>query len=409
MMTIIKFAGFIAILLLVLLGSHYLLYASILRFFSISHPGLMKIIRWLLFFLSLSFFLAAFLLRLHINPFTSFLYITSCLWFGLFLHLLMALVFIWLVFGVGKLVGSVPDMRVVTLGFFLLAMAISVYGVWHAQNPQLKRVEVDIKGLPDHWRNRKIVQLSDVHLGVINRRNFAKRIADRVNGEEPDLVFITGDLFDGMGGHLSSFVEPLNALKASKGIFFVTGNHEGYLGLEKPFAVLKETPIKVLDNEIVEVDGLQIIGISFPEHDQETSVRHLLTQSGLYDDGKPSILLYHTPTNIEEKNTDRANQQSRTYWSPDTSMALAKEVGIDLQLSGHTHKGQLFPFGFQTRAVYNGFDYGLHQDGDFQIYVSSGVGTWGPPMRTGSSSEIVMIVLRDNTRSTQSKARASLR
>lgn len=393
-MTIIKFAGFIATFLFLLFGSHYLLYSSILRFFALSDPGIRKIMMWLLFFLALSFFLSAFLLHLHVNIFTSLLYVISTIWLGLFLHLLMALALIWLVFGAGKLIGSVPDMRVVTLGFFLLAAAISVYGLWRAHDPQVKRIEVEIEGLPDHWRNRTVVQLSDLHLGTINRTGFMQRVARKVNRVDPDLILITGDLFDGMGGDLSSFIEPLKNLKASKGIFFVTGNHEGYLGIDEPLAVLKETSIRVLDNEIVELDGLQIVGISFPEHDRENSARHLLTQSGSLDDGKPSILMYHTPTNISESNRDRGSQQTNTYWYPDTSMRLAKEAGIDLQLSGHTHKGQLFPFGFLTRALYKGFDYGLHRDGGFQIYISSGAGTWGPPMRTGSSSEIVAIRLR---------------
>ena len=141
------------------------------------------------------------------------------------------------------------------------------------------------------------------------------------------------------------------------------------------------------------MDGLQIVGISFPEHHLESRALSLLTQAGSFDAGKPSILLYHTPTNIAEHNTDRGSQQTRTYWFPDTSMALAKEVGIDLQLSGHTHKGQLFPVGFLTKAIYNGYDYGLHKDGRFHIYVSGGVGTWGPPLRVGSPPEIVVIEL----------------
>jgi len=394
MMNIIKFAGFLAVFLFLLFGSHYLLYSSIIRFFEISGPGARKTIMGIMGFLAISFFLSAFLLRFHVNIISSLLYYISCLWLGLFLHLLMALVVIWLVLGVGKLVGSMPDMRMIAVVVFMVAAAISIYGLWRAHNPVLKRVEVEIKGLPDHWRNKTVIHLSDLHLGTINRTGFMQRVSDKVNSVDPDLILITGDLFDGMGGDLFSFVEPLKALKASEGIFFVTGNHEGYLGLKEPLSVLKETDIRVLDDEIVELDGLQIVGVSFPEHDRENSVRRLLTQSGSFDAGKPNILLYHTPTNIAESNTDRGSQQTKTYWYPDTTMGLAKEVGIDLQLSGHTHQGQLFPFGWLTRAIYKGYDYGLHKDGGFQVYVTSGVGTWGPPMRTGGSSEIVAIQLR---------------
>jgi predicted MPP superfamily phosphohydrolase len=361
MISILKFAGFIAVFLILLFGSHYLLYSSVIRFFEISIPGARRAILGIMVFLAMSFFLSAFLLRFHVNIFSSLLYFISSLWLGLFLHLLMALVLIWLVFGVGKLVGSVPDMRMVAAGFFLVATAISSYGLWRAH--------------------------------TINRTGFMKRVANKVNSVDPDLILMTGDLFDGMGGDLFSFVEPLKSLKASS-VYFVTGNHEGYLGLEEPLSVLRATDIRVLDNEIVELEGLQIVGISFPEHDRDNGTRNLLTRSGSFDAGKPSILMYHTPTNIAESNTDRGSQQTKTYWYPDTTMSLAKEVGIDLQLSGHTHQGQLIPFGWLARAIYRGYDYGLHKDGGFQIYVTSGVGTWGPPMRTGGSSEIVAIQLR---------------
>ena len=393
-MTIIKFAAFITAFLFIMFGTHYLLYTSIIRFISIQDPGLRKTVMWIIVFLALSFFPSALLLRLNVNIFTTLFYTISSIWLGLFLYLLMALALIWVVFGVGKLVGFAPDMRVVSIGFFLLAAAISAYGLWRAHHPGLKHIEVRIEGLPDHWRNRTVVQLSDLHLGAIHGTAFIKRVAEKVKSVGPDLILITGDLFDGMGGDLPSFIEPLNSLKASKGIFFATGNHEGYLGLDKSLSVLRETQIRVLDNEIAELEGLQIIGISFPEYHRENGARRLLSESGTFDTDKASILLYHTPTNIGEHNTDRGSQQTRTYWYPDTSMNLAKQTGIDLQLSGHTHRGQIFPFGFLTRAIYNGFDYGLHRDGRFHLYISSGVGTWGPPMRIGSPPEIVTIKLR---------------
>ena len=390
---IIKLAGFIAVFLLMPFGGAYWLLSSVIRFFPINDPGIRKAATWVTVFLTLSFFLSVLLLLLHINFFTSLFYHFSCLWIGYSLHLHMALVLIWAVFGVGKLLGCAPNMRMVLIGFFLLATAVSLYGMRQAHNPEIKRIEVEIKGLPDHWRGRTVVQLSDLHLGVIHKASFMHRVAEKVNSVGPDLILITGDLFDGMGGDLPSFIQPLNSLKAPHGIFFVTGNHEGYLGLAKPLSILDKTAIRVLHNEIVDLKGLQIIGINFPEHHRRNHARRLLVESGSYDSDRPSILLYHTPTNIDEDNTDIGKQQARTYFFPDTSMKLAKDMGIDLQLSGHTHKGQIFPFGILTRAIYNGYDYGLHTDGDFHLYVSSGVGTWGPPVRTEGSSEIVVIEL----------------
>ncbi len=394
MIFILKFAGFIIFILLITFGAYWFLYTSTIRFLAISDPGTRKAIMLISVLLGMSFFPSALLLRLHVNVFTSLLYLISCIWMGIFLYLIMALFPIWAIFWAGKLVGSIPDMRIITTVFFALALAVSLYGIWRSRNPELKQIEVTIKSLPDHWRNKIVVQLSDLHLGAINGTGFMKRVAEKVNSVRPEAIVITGDLFDGMGGDLPSFIAFLNSLKASKGVFFVTGNHEGYLGFDAPLAIIRNTNIRVLDNEIVDLEGLQIVGVSFPEHYRKNRVRSLLAQPGSFDSEKPSILLYHTPTNIAERDTDRGSQQTRTYWFPDTSMALAKQIGIDLQLSGHTHKGQLFPFGLLTRVVYNQHDRGLHKEGRFHLYVSSGVGTWGPPMRVDSPPEIVVINLR---------------
>ena len=108
---------------------------------------------------------------------------------------------------------------------------------------------------------------------------------------------------------------------------------------------------------------------------------------------KPGILLYHTPTNIQAHFSDRAGQQTGTYWRPDTRTTFAKSMGIDLQLSGHTHGGQFFPFTLITHLIYGGYDRGLHREEDFQIYITSGAGTWGPPMRVACPPEIPVITL----------------
>ena len=392
-MTILRFVASITTFLVVLLGGHYLIYLSITRFFPISDPGMRKAILWTMAFLAIAIFPSALLVSFHTNVFTRLLYQVTSAWIGLFIYLFMAAILTWLIFGVGYLFRFSPNMRIVSIGLVLLVVCVTVVGMWRAKHPVVKRVDIQIESLPDHWRNRTIVHLSDVHLGVINGTGFLRRVVEQVNNLEPDLILITGDLFDGMAGDLSPFPGLLNLFKASKGVFFVIGNHEGYLGLDGPLSALKKTDIRVLDNEIVVRDGLQIVGISYPEYPRQNNVRYLLKESGDFDSTRPSILLYHTPTNIEEDNKDRTEQQRRAYWSPDTTMTLAKEAGIDLQLSGHTHKGQFFPFGFLTRRRFNGYDYGLHKDGRFHIYITSGTGTWGPPLRIGSSSEIVAIRL----------------
>jgi hypothetical protein len=233
-----------------------------------------------------------------------------------------------------------------------------------------------------------------VHLGSVHDRGFLRRVVEMVNALDPEAVFLTGDLFNGSCSDFHRFKDVLDDLRARRGVFFVTGNHEGYAGLAAPLEFLKQTKIRVLDDECVELDGLQVVGISFPWFSRKRAAVNPFDRGGCYRPEKPSILLYHTPTDVFESYADRNTQQVRSYFAPETTFSYAAEAGVDLQLSGHTHRGQMFPFGILTRVLWNGFDRGLHRIGSFTLSVSSGTGTWGPPVRTGSRSEVVAITLR---------------
>jgi hypothetical protein len=202
---------------------------------------------------------------------------------------------------------------------------------------------------------------------------------DKVNAQKPSMVLITGDLFDGALGNLEQKVAPLNRLEAPQGIYFVTGNHETYLGAHHALEALRTTPVKVLADECVVVDGLQIIGISYPERGHSLRFAEKIARLKGFNANQPSILLYHAPTQIE----------------------AAKAAGINLQLSGHVHQGQLFPLQFVTRLIYGKYHYGLHQEGDFTLYTTSGTGLWGPTMRTGNHPEIVVLELQESGDSSQ--------
>ena len=394
MSTTITFVLFILSVLIVLLGAHFLLYVSVVNFFTITSATVKTYLAVTLLFLCFSFLISVILLRWNENVFTHCFYIASVFWVGLLICLLMATGLIWFIFGAERLIGHSANMRTISFLFYGLAALVSFYGIWNAFHPHLKSIEVEIENLPPVWKNKIVVQLSDVHLGIIHGTTFLRRVVSLVNSIKPHMILITGDLFDGMAGDLTRFIEPLNKLQASKGVFYVTGNHEGYLGLKKSLSILRDTHISVLDMEVVDVDGLQIVGVSFPEFEKEDNVKSVFEPGGNYNRRKPSILLYHTPTNITRSNKSRGSQQFNTYWFPDIDMTFVKQKGIDLQLSGHTHQGQLFPFGYLTRMIYHGYDYGLHKDGRFNLYTTSGVGTWGPPMRIGSSSEIPVIKLK---------------
>ena len=241
------------------------------------------------------------------------------------------------------------------------------------------------------------MQLSDVHLGHFYGRKYLKNLVRRVNSLNPELILITGDLFDGMAKNISHFADELNRFSAKKGVYFITGNHENYIGLSRALKALGQTHINILQNEVIDIDGLQIIGISYPGINGVGEIEGLEKLSQNSSVNKPRILLFHTPTNISPGGGDGLDHHFSTYWVPDTTYSMARNLAVDLQLSGHTHAGQIFPFGYLTKLIYKNYDYGLRRLSNFTIYTTSGVGTWGPPMRTGNSPEIVVIKLKRAT------------
>ena len=389
---ILKFILFIGITVGILFVAHFLSYIVIVRLLGITSPIVKTVLFISLSFLSLSFVASFFLVHWWENLFTSSFYIFSATWVGLFLNFWLAVALSYLLIWVVKLVGYTPNGQAIAIVSFVMVIFYSAYGVYNAFHPRIKNIEVHMENLPEEWKNKTIVQLSDVHLGHVHGVGFLERVVRKVNSLNPELVFITGDLFDGMGRKFIRFVEPLNKLKAKKGVFFITGNHETYVGVSRALGILEKTKIYFLDNEMVEIDGLQIVGIGYPGLGGKKDIQSLKGFEGKFSKEKPTILLFHTPTSITQGKDLKPHASA--YWTPHTSFAMSREMGVDLQLSGHTHAGQLFPFGYLTKLIYKGYDYGLHNDGRFSIYITCGVGTWGPPMRTGNSPEIVLIKLR---------------
>ena len=203
------------------------------------------------------------------------------------------------------------------------------------------------------------------------REDFFHRVIKKIESLKPDAVFLTGDLFDGSESDFSWVNSPLNNLNAPLGLYYSLGNHDFTLGADRVIDLLSGEDIIVLSNRMIVKEGLQIIGLDFNPDRNFNLDRAILAHSG-YSAATPSILLFHEP-----KETVKS-----------------QGVGIDLQLSGHTHAGQMFPFNFVARYFYHNHAHGLFRRGDYTLSVTAGVGTWGPPMRTGSRSEIVELTLR---------------
>ncbi len=384
---------FLSVAFLITVCAHFMLYRFAVRCLEVVHPVARAVILVVFILLGVSFMAAFFLLRWDENPLTIGFYKASAVWFAVFIKLALAVGATWLIYGLMRAVGSTAvSFRTLAAVCVLLGVGWALCGFWSAFHPVVKRVDLPLDPLPETWRNKTIVQLSDVHLGHFHTASAMERLADRVNTLSPDLVVITGDLFDGMIDGLPTFVAPLRRLKAKNGVFFVTGNHEVYAGQRRCLEIVEQAGIRVLSNEVVDIDGLTLMGIAYPGIGGEADIRGLEMLSAAGALRPPSILLFHTPSDLRRPST--RDGRSATYWRPDTSFALARQWGVSLQLSGHTHGGQFFPFGLLTHWIYNGYEYGLHREDGFSIYITSGVGTWGPPMRTGAPAEIVAFTLK---------------
>ena len=238
---------------------------SVLHFFgnaAFEHRTALAVV---LLLLPLSFIGASFLAHWTNGVLTRALYFCSSLWLGVGLTLLTAFGLAWVAWGVTRALGRSPSPVWFGLAAVGLTLLYSGYGIVNAFHPRIVNLTVHLKNLPPVWQGKKVVQLSDMHLGQILGAGFLARVVAKVNAQNPAMVLITGDLFDGVDGNLEALVAPLNRLVAPQGIYFVTGNHETYLGVQRACTALRTTPVRVLDDETVVVDGLQVIGISYPE------------------------------------------------------------------------------------------------------------------------------------------------
>ncbi len=363
---------FIALFVITIAGAHYFIYFSLNKFFNITSIDLKRVIIIIFFLWPFIFILTSVLAGYFNNFFINSLYLLAGWWLGLAVTLIFFFALVWAVVWGGRLIGWQINLSLWGGLAIIIAIAYLIFGIYNAVNPRIREIEVIIKNLPDNWRDKKVVQISDLHLGHILGADFLKKVIDNVNDIQPQAVFITGDFFDSSGDGYEYIITELNRLEVEKGIYFITGNHETYYGLDKIKDILDKTRVRILNNEMEAADGLQIIGLSYPERLDKKDLEQAISEIDNFDRAGPSILLYHSPVQIE----------------------AVKRAGINLMLSGHTHKGQIFPLGFITKLIYRGYDYGLKQSGDFSIYTSSGTGVWGPLMRTSGYSEIVVITLK---------------
>lgn len=366
--TLMRFVLFITIVQSILFFGHWFLYRTVVRFFGVASPSKLFTLKTALALLSVSLVTTSLLARRYSNLLVRGLYTVAASWLGVLYLFILASILCWVFYGLAKLFHTPLNEKRLVGVLMGIALVASVYGFINSGMIRITRINLPLPNCPGPWKGKTAVWVSDTHLGPVRNYGFAQDVAAKVNSLNPDILFIGGDLYDVQAVDLGRMIEPFSRISPPFGTYFVTGNHEEF-GDNTPFLeAIRQAGIRVLYNEKIDVDGLQIIGVDYRDSRKEDQFRTILEKMDI-DHRKPSILLKHTPFHLQ----------------------VARERGISVQLSGHTHHGQVFLFRFITAKVYQGYDYGLKWFGNLLVYTSSGAGTWGPPMRIDTKPEIVAI------------------
>jgi predicted MPP superfamily phosphohydrolase len=355
MKRILQVAGFVSVFFIGLLFLNYYIFYILSNLFVLPVNGYF----YLLVTLSaLLYPVAAVIERSLSDRFSGMFYALAASWVGVSFFLLWGII----IYQILGLFYELPTMMAGAVIITLTAL-ISGYSIYNAFMLKIKEFTLHLPGLT---RDIRAVQLSDVHLGPIRNHSFLKKVVAKCNRLNPDVVFITGDLFDGSSQIDEKIIKALNQFKSP--VFFTPGNHDYFQGLSEVCNAIALTHIQLLRNRVLQFGELQVVGVDYSY--QSGYLKNTLNSLEI-DKNKPTILLYHLPDDFD----------------------VASEAGVDLQLSGHTHHGQFFPFNFlvKLRFPYLG---GFYNNGTSCLYVSPGTGTWGPPMRWGSRCEVTLLLLK---------------
>lgn len=343
--------------------------------------------RLVLLFLAFSFFpVTALSFRIH-PPIVRLAYGLVALWLGLLNYLFWAAILAWVVHSCLLPFHLEPYDRISAFVLLAMALCIVLYGLLNARFIRIRRFNISLPHLPTVWQSKKFALVSDTHLGAINGIGFSRRIVNLLLRLKPDLILVAGDLFDGAGIDPSLALAPWGELKPKYGICFVTGNHEEFGDRTPYLKAVHDAGIRILDpndipylrrdtdaafinSALIELDGLQIAGLGFHDSTHLPRLRAALASLAL-DRSKPGILIHHLPNQLPE----------------------IERAGFSLMVSGHTHGGQFFPFTLLVNAIFGPFASGYARFGNLQTLTSLGAGTWGPPIRVGTRSELLLIEL----------------
>lgn len=335
----------------------------------------------LYFFIIMSFaFTLAMLLSMRLRPFQKLIDIyveVSSIWLGA-----MAISFVGVSLSAAltlalDILSIDYSYTMVGVGTLLSVTLANLLGIWNTYHLHRKSYTISDSRVPDLWNNSKIVMFADVHIGRIRKESWVKKVVAAVNHENPDVVLIVGDLYDGPEVNTVIYQDLLAQIKASRGVFFVNGNHEKYGDLASFKESIRNAHITILEDSSSVVDGLEFVGLDYRTEELydvppgKQGLYQVISQ--IKESNYPKIYLKHVPMNLGQ---------------------IAADPNAILSVHGHTHRGQMFPFNFVTSIMYKGYDYGLNMWNKTHVITTSGAGSWGPPQRLYSQSEYVVITLR---------------
>ncbi|HET7872813.1 MAG TPA: hypothetical protein VFL42_09905, partial [Terriglobales bacterium] len=364
-------------------------------------------------------------------------------WLGLASYFMWAALLCWMVYAISVILHLGWAQPMIANVLFGAAALTSLYGLINANLLRVTRISVSLRGLPEQWRGRTALLMSDLHLGHIRNKRFVRRVIKKTQALQPNIVLIAGDLYDGTAGDFDKLAEPwaeflsstqttaaegellaqpvggtshsvtagtragqlkeimvphspgrrsaevralddsssaqagvpFDTLRAGTvphnsffGVYYMAGNHEEFYSHAEYLPALTLAGVRVLNNEKIELEGLQLLGVHYRDAIEPEAYRAILHRAAI-DRSRASILLLHAPVKL----------------------SIAEQEGISLQLAGHTHGGQFFPYTWIAGRVWGRFIHGLQRLGSLQVYTSYGAGTWGPPFRVGTQPEIVLI------------------
>ena len=391
------FITFLVVAQLIVMFMHYVVYVAVVKYFGLYSSNVLWSFRAIMFVASISFITISVITYNFWSFWGHVFYTAIAVWLGLVIWLFFASIILIIGDQILQLF-KMSDLLywglrgTLALVCFAGAVGINLYGLVHQSDIKVTKYTVELANLPNSWDGRRAVMFADTHYGNVFSGDNARTISGLIASLKPDIIFMPGDFYDGPPMDYASparvYRLMIRDLKEEQkdflGAFYVTGNHEEYRDRLTYVEPLKAAGFNILDNKEVKVDGVVISGVSYKDSVKETDFDKTMASSSVYMSDAPKILLKHVPDGLD----------------------TAVKYGTDLMLSGHTHRGQMWPFSIITGYIYKGFEYGQNvftssvndfagkNKNSMTVITTSGAGTWGPPQRIGTDTEIVEITFK---------------